>query len=151
MFLMVLSKFFRQKPSIVFSLDDAASFLRAQGFAVEPMEERMMGDTPMQRYRVRRGTSAFILTSDGRVLTFLSAVKLGDGWTDMDILKWNTKKSYMTFTYSPEGNMAILKHHCFISGGLPAKTLHRLAEIWVAFLPKFLTEMSLSESDVVRM
>ena len=111
----------------------------------------MMGDTPMQRYRVRRGTSAFLLTSDGRVLTFLSAIKLGDGWTDMDILKWNTKKSYMTFTYSPEGNMAILKHHCFISGGLPAKTLHRLAEIWVAFLPKFLTEMKLSESDVVRM
>lgn len=48
------------------------------------MEERMMGDTPMQRYRVRRGTSAFIITSDGRVLTFLSAVRLGDGWTDMD-------------------------------------------------------------------
>lgn len=148
---MVLSKFFRQKPSIAFSLNDAANFLRAQGFAVEPMEERMMGDTPMQRYRVRRENSAFIITSDGRVLTFLSAIRLGDGWTDMDILQWNTKKSYMIFTYSPEGNLAILKHHCFISGGLPAKTLHRLAEIWIAFLRKFLTEMKLSESDVVRM
>jgi hypothetical protein len=114
------------------------------------MEGRMMGDTPVQRYRVRRGNSAFILRSDGRVLTFLSAVKLGDGWTEMDVWKWNTKKSYMTFTYSHEGNMAILKHHCFISGGLPAKTLHRLAEIWIAFLPKFLTEMNLAESDVVR-
>ena len=110
-----------------------------------------MGDTPMRRYKVRRGNSAFILASDGRILTFLSAVKLGDGWTDMDILKWNTKKSYMTFTYSLEGNMAILKHHCFISGGVPAKTLHRLVEVWIAFLPKFLAEMNLSESSVVSM
>lgn len=146
---MVLSSLFRQKPSIVFSLDEAANFLRAQGFAVDPMEERQMGDTPMQRYRVRRGTSAFILTSDGRVLTFLSAVKFGDGWTEMDILKWHIKKSYMRVTFSLGDNTAILMHHCFISGGIPEKTLHRLVEIWFAFLPVFLTEMNLSEDSLV--
>lgn len=146
---MVLSRLFRPQTSIILSLDEAASVLKTQLFSVEKMEARSMGGNTMQRIKVKKGDTSFILTSDGRILTFLVAVKLGDGWGDMDILKWNANKSYMTFTYSPEGNMAILKHHCFISNGVPEKTFLRLAEIWIGFIPRFLQEMELSKLDLV--
>jgi len=146
---MVLSRFFRPQTSILFSLEEAASALRNQRYSVEPMEARSIAGKTMQRIKVKKGQTSFVLSSDGQVLTFLVAVRLEAGWSDMDIIKWNANKSYMAFTYSPEGNMAILKHHCFISNGVPEKTFLRLADIWAGFIPKFLEEMGLPESNLV--
>lgn len=144
---MVLSNLFKPKASILFSLDEAARALHEYGFSIENMKDRSMGDQPMQRLKVKRDAFSFILVSDGRIITFLALAKLTNEWSDRDIIEWNLNKSYMTFTYSPEGNLAILKHHCFISEGVPEKTFLRLSELWIALMSKFLDEMGLSETD----
>lgn len=128
---------FGAKNEILGSIEGIKSSLLRYGYSVTDMPSKEMFGQLLERVKARKQESNSTICFGGGMITLLEAIPLGREPSPMEILEWNCKIRITAFTYSPEGNLAILKAHVPCSHGITTKNLKNLLDLWDRSIAQF--------------
>jgi hypothetical protein len=136
-----------RKQRLIKGIHDIQELLHRSRYTTEAMPPKPMGEYLHDRIRIAGRDLRVVVTHHAKHLTFLNAYRLNGRFNVENMQQWNYSKQFASYTYSGDGDVAVLKHNMLSSYGVPEETFMHFLETWRDLASAFQKHCGISESD----